>query len=645
MNQNKKAVNYLQVLSAKMICQANSGHTGVALGASSIFYALFKEHFRFDVTGECLNRDRFVVSAGHASALYYATMHMFGFDLSMDDLKNFRQINSKTPGHPEIQASLGVDCSTGPLGQGVANAVGLAISSKRYAQNFNVQNFDMIDNKIFCFCGDGCLMEGVAQEAVSLAGNLGLDNLILIYDCNKVTIDGKIDITNTELIDKKFSAQNWEVITVKNGNDYKCVSKGIKKAKKKNGKPKLVICHTKIGYNSVYEDSNKIHGKPLSDQEYLQLKNKLEVSEDFFVPSEIYEFCQQATIQNKKYFDEWNQKFCLYGTTHPELYKKWIQFSSDTILLKENPAKLFPDAKYAGRKANSILFKEISTKISSIMGGCADLANSTNVVADGGAITKDDFRQKNINFGIREHAMAAVCNGISLFNNNISFCSTFLTFSNYLYPALRMSCLMKLKVWYFFTHDNITVGEDGPTHQPIEQLGQLRLYPNLKVFRPCDCIELIDCYKIALSYDGPCAFVISKSEQTKYSKTGKATVGAQLLYTQHQKPDITLLASGSDVELCFQAKKLLEKKYSIDIVSIPCFSIFDELKQSTKNSFLKGTVIAVESSNDTCWYKITSNVFNITDFGKSGKGQDVAKNMGWTPQNLAKYIKEVCKKH
>lgn len=643
MNLNKKAVDYLQVLSAKIICNAKSGHTGVALGASSIFYALFKDHFKFDIAGQNINRDRFVVSAGHASALYYATMHLFGFDVSMDDLKKFRQIGSKTPGHPEVNTITGVDCSTGPLGQGIANAVGLAIASRHYAQNFNVQNFDIISNTIYCFCGDGCLMEGVAQEAISLAGNLGLDNLIVLYDCNKITIDGKIDITNTENVKLKFLAQNWDAIEVKNGNDYKCVSKAIKKAKSKKGKPKVVICNTKIGFNSIYEDSNKIHGKPLTDAEYSLLKNKLNILEDFFIPAEIYEFCQQRTAQNNQYFEDWNQKFCLYGTTHPELYKKYLQFSTLPVLHKEKLSKIFVQDKYAGRVANGMLFKELTAKIPSILGGCADLANSTNVIAEGSTIISHDFRGTNINFGVREHGMAAICNGISLFNNNISFCSTFLAFSNYLLPAVKMSCLMNLKVWYIFTHDNITVGEDGPTHQPVEQLGQLRLYPNLKVFRPCDFIELVDCYKIALEHNGPCAFVLSKSEQTRYSTENKALSGVQTICAE-PKPDLTLLSTGTDIELCVQAKKILNKKYNIDIVSVPCFSMFDNLKTNTKNAYLKGTIIAVESSNDNCWYKYTQHVFNIKTYGKSGKGSDVAKYMGWTPQHLAKYIKDVCEK-
>lgn len=643
MNLNKRAVDYLQVLSAKMICNAKSGHTGVALGASSIFYALFKDYLKFDITGQNINRDRFVVSAGHASALYYATMHLFGFDVSMEDLKKFRQIDSKTPGHPELDTINGIDCSTGPLGQGVANAVGLAVASKHYAHNFNVQNFDIINNTIYCFCGDGCLMEGVAQEAISLAGNLGLDNLILLYDCNKITIDGKIDITNTENAKLKFLAQNWDVIEVKNGNDYKQVSKAIKKAKNKKGKPKVVICNTKIGFNSVYEDSNKIHGKPLTDAEYSLLKNKLDIVEDFYIPVDIYEHCQQRTAQNNQFFEEWNQKFCLYGTTHPELYKRYLQFSALPVLHKEKLSKIFVQDKYAGRVANSMLFKEITAKIPSILGGCADLANSTNVVAEGSTINRYDFKGTNINFGIREHAMGAICNGISLFNNNISFCSTFLAFSNYLMPAVRMSCLMKLKVWYIFTHDNITVGEDGPTHQPVEQLGQLRLYPNLRVFRPCDFIELVDCYKIALEHNGPCAFVLTKSEQTRYAIENKALSGVQTICSEI-KPDLTLLSTGTDIELCVQAKKILNKKYNIDVVSVPCFSMFDNLKVNTKNAYLKGTIIAVESSNDSCWYKYTKHVFNIKTYGKSGKGSDVAKCMGWTAQNLAKYIKDVCEK-
>lgn len=621
--------------------QANSGHTGVALGASAIFYALFKDHYRFDVKGENINRDRFVVSAGHASALYYSTMFAFGFDLTIDDLKNFRQLNSKTPGHPEIDALKGVDSSTGPLGQGIANAVGLAIASKHYAQIFNVQSFDLINNNIYCFCGDGCLMEGVALEAISLAGTLNLDNLILLYDYNKMTIDGKLDIANTEDVKSKFIAQGWDVVEVKKGNDYKNVTSGIKKARKLSGKPKVVICNTKIGYNSVYEDMPAIHGKPLKQEEYDLLKQKLNIQNDFYIPTEILEYCQTQTRKNNEYFEEWNKQFYIYKNTHPELYKHFIQFNSVPNLAKEKFDKLFDKAKYSGRVANKIIFKEISSKIPALMGGCADLANSTNVVADSKFITNTDFRAKNINFGVREHGMGAICNGISLFDNTRSFCSTFLTFSNYMIPSIRMACLMNLPVMYFFTHDSILVGEDGPTHQPVEQLAQLRLIPHLKVFRPCDYNELIDCYKIALSSNSPCAFVISKNELGTYSVEGNALKGVQVLASE-PKTDVTLLSSGSDIELCFQAKKLLAKNnIKVDIVSVPCFSMFDSLKANIRNSYLKGKVIAVEVSNDNCWYKYTPHLFNIANYGKSAKSNDVARYMGWTPNRLAKFVKEV----
>ncbi len=643
MNLNQKALNYIQTVSAEMIKKANSGHTGVALGATTILYALFKDHYRFDIFGENINRDRLVLSAGHASALYYTLLYGFGFDYTIEDLENFRQVGSKTPGHPEVNPKLGIECSTGPLGQGVANAVGLAIASKRYAEIFNMQKFQIFDNKIYCFVGDGCLMEGVALEAISLAGSLNLNNLILLYDCNKITIDGKLDISNREDVVKKFKSQGFNVVVCKNGNDYNSVTKSIDKAKHFSTKPTIVIFHTKIGYNSDLEGQNTVHGKPLDDVQFENLKRKLGITTSMFIPNGVLKYLRQSTQKNNEYFEEWKKKLVLYETTHPELFKMLQTYSNEVKLQKDKLYKLFSEP-ISERDANHLILNEVSSKINCLVGGTADVSASTLVYIDNNkAINSDDFRSRNIHFGVREHAMGAICNGISLFNNSRSFCSTFLAFSNYMIPSIRMSALMNLPIWYFFTHDSIYIGEDGPTHQSIEQLGCLRMIPNLLVFRPCDCYELCDVYEIALERKNPCCFVLAKQVLPLFSVKGKASYGAYVAM-EEKEPMMTLMASGSEVEMAIEAKKALNIiGVTCQVVSVPCLELFEEQSKIYKNSILKGIVVAIEASNDNSWFKYTQNVFNLSSFGTSGKGEEVAKYLGFTVNKLLRFCKSLIK--
>lgn len=647
MNLVQKSINYVQAISAEIIMKAQSGHTGVALGAASILFTLFKDHYKFDIKNEHINRDRFVLSAGHASALYYTLLYAFGFDVSIEDLENFRKLGSKTPGHPELNCIKGVEVSTGPLGQGVANAVGLAIAQEHYAKLFNVQKFQIFDNKTYCFVGDGCLMEGVAQEAISLAGHLKLKNLILLYDCNKITIDGKLSVSNNEDVIEKFKACGWRVIVCKKGHDYNCITKAIEKAKKSKDKPTIVVFYTKIGYNSVKEDNHKIHGVPLTADEFEKLKEKLGITTSMYIPNSILKFCRQSTLRNQEKIEEWKRNLILYETTHPELYKMLVSYKHEGKLPKEKLYKMFAGVeKISGRDANKKVLNEVASKIPSIIGGSADLFSSTKTYIENGKdITSQDFSGRNIYFGIREHAMSAICNGISLYDNTITFNSTFLVFANYMLAGIRMSALMNLPVWYFFTHDSIYVGEDGPTHQPIEQLGQLRLVPNLTVFRPCDPIELIDCYELALNLRTPCVFALSRQDLPVVAKEGGALFGAYSL-VKDENAKIKFLASGSEVDLCLQAKKLLNKdNIPVEIVSFPSVEVFENQKESYKQELLSGAkvIISVEVSNDTYWYKYTKNNFSINTFGESGKGEEVAKQFGFTAKRLAEYAKKLVK--
>lgn len=650
MNLIQKSINYVQAISSEMIMKANSGHTGIALGASAILFALFKDHLKFDVTGENINRDRFVMSAGHGSALYYTLLYSFGFDVTIDDLENFRQIGSKTTGHPEKDVIKGIETTTGPLGQGVANAVGLAIASNHWAKLFNVQKFQIFDNKVYCFCSDGDLMEGVAQESLSLAGSLKLKNLILLYDYNKITIDGSLDKANLEDVERKYTAMGFKVIYVSNGNDYYAVTRAIGRAKKEKNRPTMIIFKTKIGYQSKRENNPSIHGSALTEEEFSALKAKLGITTSMFLPNSILKFCHQSTQKNNEKFEEWKKNLFLYETTHPELYKTFVQYATEPKFQK-NFYKLFNGIdNISGRDANKKIFNEIAAKIPNLIGGSADLATSTKVYIEKGKdMSRGDYAGRNISFGVREHAMAAVCNGISLFAHTRVFNSTFLVFSQYMMPSIRLSAMMDLPIWYYFTHDSIYVGEDGPTHQPIEQLGQLRLIPNLNVFRPCDYVELCDLYSYALSNKNTCAFVLSRqSLPTLATKMeGQAQNGAYVINGAKNKAKIALWASGSEVSLAVEAQKLLEKEgIDCEVVSVPCLELFEKQRSQYKMQLLKSAdvIVAVEASNDAHWFKYTPNFFSIESFGASGKGEDVAKTLGFGAKKLASYAKTLIKK-
>ena len=645
---NQKCINTARILSAEMINRANSGHTGVALGAAPILYALFKDHYNF-YSSKYINRDRFVLSAGHASALYYSCLHLFGFDVSMEDLKNFRKLGSKTPGHPEYNVTDGVETSTGPLGQGVANAVGLALAQKTLAERFNVQKFNIIDNYTYCFVGDGCLMEGVAQEACSFAGNLKLNKLILLYDCNQITIDGKLNVANTESVKGKFKAMGWNVITVSNGNSYLCITKAISRAKKSKNKPTIIIFKTQIGYGSVYAGSNEIHGKALTDEELAKLRQNLGVEGGFKVDEDVKEYCYRAHRRAKVEYFKWEKQVVLYKNTHPDLCQQFFDYFNRPKLNLQKLCKGKFTENMAMRDANHVVINQVAKNLVSFMGGTADVAPSTKVyIDDGGDFSSSNYRGRNIHYGVREHAMAAISNGISLYANSSVFCSTFLSFSNYALPAIRMSALMNLPVMYIFTHDSIIVGEDGPTHQPVEQLTQLRAIPNLTVYRPADTNELMAVYSLAYENKKPSAFIIAKQALPEiHSSFEGATCGAYVL-AEDEKPEVIMFASGSEVGLAMKAKETLNKDgISAVIVSVPSIEVFERQPEKFKKSILKHEIknrFCIEASNDYKWLNVFGGkLFGVTSFGASGKGKDVLKFMNYEPKDLVKFIKNSLK--
>ncbi len=647
-----KAINYLKALSAETITNAKSGHLGVCLGASSILFALFKDHLNFDVSDtDFLNRDRFVLSAGHASALYYSLLSMFGFNISLQDLKEFRKLGSKTPGHPEYRVTEGVEVSTGALGQGVANAVGMAIAETVMEERFNTVGFDIINNFTYCFCGDGDLMEGVAMEAVSLAGNLKLNKLILLYDSNEVTSDGSLALSNKENMARKFSAMGWNVIRVPHGNSYFFCSHAIASAKKSK-KPTIIIFSTTIGIGTQKEGTSAVHGAVLSEQELASFKAKLSVKESFFIPSDVRELCMASTRKGKLNHEKWNQNLAMYSSTHPELYKSLMAFFDRKKINFERIMRNI--AKYDGqstREINHHALSELAYQCPQLIGGTADLAPSTRAYIDNAGNFSAGYRRgKNIHFGIREHAMSAVANGIALYEDFITFDSTFLAFANYCLPALRMRCAMKAPVMSFFTHDSIAVGKDGTSHQAIEQLGQLRSLIGNTVFRPCDFKELVAGYCVCLRDFLPVTFALSRQDilQVEGTSFEGALMGGYLLQNTAAKPKVVIVATGTEVPLAAKVAKELGKKHAVNLVSMPCIELFEKQTTAYKNKVVSkdaDLVLVIEASNDTKWFKLFGNcsMFGVEDFQGSGDGDEVYENAGFSVKNIVKFAESKLK--
>lgn len=648
MNINQKALNYLKALSAETITNAQSGHLGVSLGASSILFALFKDHYNFDVSDtDFLNRDRLVMSAGHASPLYYSLLSMFGFNVSLQDLKDFRKFGSKTPGHPEYRMTEGVEVSTGPLGQGVANAVGMAIAEAVMEERFNTVGFEMINNFTYCFVSDGDLMEGVAMEAVSLAGNLNLNKLILLYDSNDVTIDGPLNMSNRENVAKKFSAMGWNVIKVSRGNSYFFCTRAIAKAKKSK-KPTIIIFNTTIGIGTQKEGTSAVHSAVLSKEELEVFKENLRVKESFYIPSDVRELCMASTRRGKLNHETWNQNLAMYSSTHPELYKSLIAFFDRKKINFERIMRNI--AKYDGqstRKVNHYALSELAYQCPQLLGGTGDVApTSMSFVDNAGNFSARYRRGKNIHFGVREHAMSAICNGIALYEDFITFDSSYLTFSNYAIPALRMRCMMKLPVMSFYTHDSLAVGQDGKAHQPIEQISQLRAIIGNTVYRPCDYKELVAGYNICVKEYLPVTFALTKQnighvEGTSYEE---ALNGGYILENTTQKPNIILVASGSEVELAVKVAKELRKKYLVNVVSMPSIEMFEKQTTVYKNKVINKDaelVVSIEASNDTKWLKVLGRngvSFGIENYIHSGNGEEVYSKAGFNVKNIVKFV-------
>lgn len=639
-------VNNLRIVSCETISNAGSGHPGVALSGAPIFYAIFK-NLKIDRNNlKYFNRDYFVNSAGHSSSLHYSILNLFDINITKNDLMHFRKLNSKTPGHPEIETS-GIDCSTGPLGEGVACSVGLAISQKHFAKMFNKPSFEIFSSSVFCFVGDGCLMEGVSAEALSLAGKLKLNNLILVYDRNRKTIEGSLDITQDENTELKFKALNFNVINVKDGNNADLIEKAILKAKRSKDKPSIIIVDTKIGFGSHLEDNELSHGKPFKEDEILYLKNKFNINNlPFEFLPEIKEYIKGLNYQKDSVIKEEYQKLNEYKLKYPQEFEnleKYFNFDFNKLAIKKLKSLDVKNIK-STRENNHYVLNEIAKLVPNLMGGSADVCSSTMVFLDNEKFINEDYTARNIHFGIREHAMAGICNGMALFGGLLPFCSCYLSFSDFLKPALRMSCLMDLPIIYEFSHDNVFVGEDGPTHQPIEQLVSLRATPNLHVFRPYNLTEILACYKYYLENKKPTALILSKEKVTN-NKTNLDDVmlGGYVIYKEKGKLKGVILSSGMEVETAIKVAEILD---GIRVVSIPCFELFDEQPKAYRNKILTDKPkIVMELSSSYSYYKYAPNglYFTTDKFGKSGSSTELREFYGFTPEKIIKKVKKFLK--
>ena len=647
-NQETLCINTLRCLSIDMVQQAKSGHPGMPLGMAPIMHVLFSRHLKFcSSNSDWPSRDRFVLSNGHGCALLYSILHLTGFKVTLDDLKNFRQSGSNTPGHPEMNITDGIEATTGPLGQGIANAVGMAIAQEHVAACFNTEQFPIADSKIYVFCGDGCLQEGLSSECCSLAGHLKLKNLILIYDDNQITIDGNTSLSFSEDIPKRFESCGWNTITVDNGNeDLEAMDHAIRLAQHSD-KPTIISLKTRIGYKSPLENTAKAHGAPLGDEGVIATKKALEMdsTKKFHVPKIVSEFYSDVTERGNSSYNKWQNMFELYSKQYPDRAQEFNRI----FIKKELPVgwkKALKDVventtNVATRVISGKILKSIAEHVPELIGGCADLTPSCKTRFD-----TDDFQPKSyhgryIRFGVREHGMIAICNGISYYGGLIPFSATFLNFITYAWGAVRVGALSHIRQIYIMTHDSIALGEDGPTHQPIEVLPLLRATPNLITFRPADTSEVIAAYEFAIeSRNSPVVIVLTRQSvpTLQYSDTSKALKGAYILQqTDITQPDIILIASGSEVSLIVEASSVLEKKgLNVRVVSCPSLDLFDQQTLEYRRTILSVgiPVISVEASSTIGWSKYSHSSIGMTTFGASAPGKENMTNFGFSVQNI-----------
>jgi transketolase len=650
---DEMSVNAIRILAADSVQKANSGHPGLPLGCAAMAYELWANHMKHNPKNpQWINRDRFVLSAGHGSALLYSLLHLFGYgNLSIEDLAQFRQDGSLTPGHPEYGHTVGVEATTGPLGAGMGMSVGMAMAEAHLSSVFNKEGFPIVDHYTYVLGGDGCMMEGITSEALSLAGTLGLSKLIVFYDSNKITIEGSTDIVFTEDVEKRMQAFGFQTIVVEDGNDLALIGKAIEEAKAETNKPSFIIVKTQIGYGCPAKQCQaSAHGEPLGLENVIALKENLgwEKQDAFYVPDAVYR--HYKAIAETKAEDEttWNKLFSAYSDTYPEMKTLWNQYFDSnalTELINKEEFWACTDKADATRNLSGVMINRIKDILPNFIGGSADLApsNKTNM-KDAGDFSQTNYRGRNIHFGVRELAMAAIGNGLVLHGGLRAFVATFFVFSDYLKPMARLASLMELPVTYVLTHDSIGVGEDGPTHEPIEQLAMLRAMPNFTVFRPADATETCAAWYYAItSAKTPTALVLSRQNLPQLKGASKEALKGGYILADSNKavPDGIIMASGSEVELAVNAKKeLIKENIDVRVVSMPSLDVFEAQSAEYRESVLPKNVrarVAVEAAADFGWGKyvgLDGAYVTMEGFGASAPAKTLFNKFGFTTENV-----------
>ncbi len=651
------SINAIRILSAEGVQAANSGHPGLPLGAAPLAYTVWSGMNANPKNPSFFNRDRFVLSAGHGSMLVYSLLHLFGYGLTKEDLMNFRQLNSKTPGHPEYKHTAGVETSTGPLGQGIANAVGMAQAESYLAAKFNKPDCEIVDHYTYVIAGDGCMMEGIESEAAGLAGTWGLNKLIVLYDSNSISIEGNTDIAFREDVAKRHEAQGWQVLHVDDGNDIEAIGAAITLAKADKKRPSLIVVRTVIGFGSPVAGSAEAHGAPLGKEGLAKTKEALKwTAKPFEVPKEVTEHMNTFIERGAKVEEEWKKLYKDYKKKYPQEAEELAGYIANKQFTEAELEALYSgtDKPDATRNSGGIVLNKLADMMPNLMGGSADLAPSTKTYLKGkGDYSKENRTGRNMHFGVKEHAMGAIVSGMYLHGGLNVFCSTFFVFSDYMKNSIRMAALMDIPVLYVFTHDSIGVGEDGPTHQPVEQLIGLRSIPNLKVFRPADYKETAAAYISAVTTSSPTAVVLTRQNLPQYANSGKEALKGGYIIEDCDKeiPDVLLMASGSEVELIVKAKAEL-KAAGIEAraVSIPCMELFDAQTIKYRESVLPQAVrarVAVEAASSYSWHKYTGldgAVIAMDGFGTSAPADKLFEIFGFTAANVAATAQKVLKK-
>ena len=657
-------INTIRTLSMDAIQKANSGHPGAPMGLATAAYVLWTRVMKHNPENPgWLDRDRFVLSCGHASMLLYSLLHLSGYGgVTLDEIKNFRQWGSKTPGHPEFGHTSGVETTTGPLGQGFANAVGMAMAERHLAARFNREGYKIVDHFTYMMCGDGDMMEGISSEAASLAGHLGLARLICIYDDNKISIEGNTDITFTEDVALRFNAYNWHILKIDNGNDMDVIFNALREAKAETERPSLIVLRTHIAFGSPNkQDTADAHGAPLGEKEIRLTKKVLGVPEEpsFFIPEQALNRFRKCIDAGNEAEAGWQETYQAYIKEYPDLANQWVDAMSGFLTAEwdaDIPEFSIADGPIATRAASGMVLNAIADKVPTLIGGSADLAPSNKTYMNAShEFQKDIYDGRNIRFGVREHAMGGIMSGMFLHNGLRPYGGTFLVFADYMRPAIRVASLMELPIIYVFTHDSIAVGEDGPTHQPIEQLASLRAIPGLTVIRPGDASETAQAWRHAVKNTrGPVALILSRQKLPVLNQDtmeNSLTEGAYILEDCESKPDIILIATGSEVHIALEAQKRLAlENIAARVVSMPSWELFEQTPQEYKDRVLSPDVtlrLAVEAGSPMGWEQYVGNsgaIIGIKGFGASAPGGTVMEQFGFTPENIVQKAMELLKK-